>query len=278
VPIISTLQGEELFIDALPEPHRAQSIALLRRHAASIDRFVCCAQERIVAMASLLDQPVDRFAVVPTGIDPQPFSRAATARPRSPGPVILGYLSSIRPEKGLDLLVDALRQLVQTQARDLRLMIAGQVLHKGYWRQLRQNIRDAGLSDRVSCHGELDLAGKVRFLQQCDLFVMPTRLPESRALAAMEALAAGVPVIASRLGVLPELLERTGGGLTVAPDNAGALAIAIGELLNHTTRLRAHAEQGPAGISQHYSPSAMAQRTIEVYERLLTTVPASPSP
>lgn len=269
VPIVSTLQGEECFVEALPQPYRERSIQWLRRHALSIDRFICCAQERVPVMAAWLKMPEDRFAVIPTGMDPQPFAAAAQRVQGAGVPMVLGYLSSIRREKGLDLLVESLRQLVHTHQRDVRLAVAGQVLDRSYWREVRKRIRDAGLQGRVTYYGELDLAGKVQFLQACDLFIMPTRLPESRALAAMEALAAGVPVVAARLGVLPELLECTGGGLTVAPEDGSALAAGILHLLENNAQAGIYSKQGRVGIVRHYSPEAMAERTIAEYQSVL---------
>jgi glycosyltransferase involved in cell wall biosynthesis len=269
VPIVSTLQGEESFIDALPEPHRTQAIALLRQHAASIDRFICCGRDQVPAMSAWLGVPADRLAAIPTGMDHRPFAPLAPRVPRTTGPAVLGYLSSIRREKGLDLLIESLRQMVQTHGRDVRLAIAGQILDRAYWRQVQRTIRTAGLQDRVTYHGVPDLPGKVAFLRECDIFVMPTRLPESRALAAMEALAAGVPVVASRLGVLPELLDQTGGGLTVTAEDSDALSRGIMSLADNAELARTYSQNGPPAIARHYSPQAMAQRTVAEYHSLL---------
>lgn len=269
VPIVSTLQGEESFIEALPEPHRVEALRLLRQHARSIDRFVCCAAERVLAMATFLDVPAERFSVIPTGLDPAPFAPPHTPARDPQRPITLGYLSSIRREKGLDLLLESLQELVVTHRQDVRLAIAGQVLGRAYWRQIRRRIDAANLTQRIQYHGTLDLPAKVRFLHACDLFVMPTRLPESRALAAMEALAAGLPVIAARRGVLPELLEKTGGGMTVEPEDVGALTQGILLLLENPKLAKAFAAEGPVAIVRHYSPEAMARQTIEEYSKLL---------
>jgi glycosyltransferase involved in cell wall biosynthesis len=269
VPVVCTLQGEESFIEALPDPYREQSLDLMRRHAAAVDRFVCCAQERVVPLAAWLNLDVSRVTAIHTGIDPAPFARGEVRVVTAARAPVLGYLSSIRPEKGLDILVEAFRELTQKHGRGVRLAIAGQILDKSFWRQIQAALRRDHLDARVTFHGELDLAGKVAFLHACDLFVMPTRLPEQRALAAMEALAAGVPVIASRRGVLPELLAETGGGITFEPGESAALAQAVMALLDDPQALRACAEKGPLGIATHFAPMTMAQRTIAEFARLL---------
>jgi glycosyltransferase involved in cell wall biosynthesis len=284
VPIVATLQGEESFIDGLNEPYRGQAMQLLRQHSKSIDRFVSCAAERVPVLARWLDVPAKRITVIPTGIDPQPFvppaastasASWAVAKADRHRPVILGYLSSIRPEKGLIVLVESMRELVQVHRRDVRLAVAGQILDRPYWTRIQETLRRHNLEQRVAYHGELDLSSKIEFLRACDLFVMPTLLPEQRALAAMEALAAGVPVIASRRGVLPELLARTEGGITVEPENAGALTFGILSLLDDPQAREAYAANGPRGIAAHYSPEAMARQTVAVYDALVRPNTAS---
>jgi glycosyltransferase involved in cell wall biosynthesis len=278
VPIVATLQGEEAFIDGLPEPYRGQAMTYLRRHASSIDRFVSCSAEHVAALAAWLDMPRERFTVIPTGIDSGPFTRpeprAASIAPapadeETSGPAVLGYLSSIRHEKGLDILIDALRQLVHEPGRPVRLAIAGQILDRRYWRTIQETITRHNLKSLVTFHGELNLSTKVQFLRACDLFVMPTRLHEQRALAAMEALAAGVPVVASRRGVLQELLDHTEGGVTFTPGDPAALAQAIQRLLADPHARRTHAANGPPAIARDYSPEALAQRTAAEYHALL---------
>jgi glycosyltransferase involved in cell wall biosynthesis len=266
VPVVSTLQGEEAFVAGLSEPYRRQAMDLLRQHAASIDRFICCARERVAPLADWLGVPAQRIAAIPTGLDAAPFA-AMQRQPRAPGPPTIGYLSAIRPEKGLDVLVGAVAELKRLHHREVHLTIAGQVLDRAFWKRVRKMIDDAGLC--VTIHGELDLRAKVDFLHRCDLFVMPTRLHESRAVAAMEAIAAGVPVIASARGVLPELLDTTEGGFTVEADDPLALARGIMGLLDDPAAAKRHSQNGPANLARHYLPRAMAQRTVEEYRSLV---------
>lgn len=268
VPVVCTLQGEEAFIDALPEPYRAEATALVRRHAASVDRFISCAAERVPALARLLQVEESRIAVVPTGIDVGAYAGSGGARNASPGGrQRIGYLSAIRPEKGLDVLVEALRELAKVH--NVELAVAGQILDKAYWRNVRAAIRTGGLEGRVTYHGTLDWAAKAAFLKECTVFAFPTRLHESRAVAVLEALATSVPVVASGLGVVTELLAKTGGGLTVSADDPDALASAIAGLLDQPEAAAAMGRQGARAVAEHYSAETMARRTLEEYSHVL---------
>jgi glycosyltransferase involved in cell wall biosynthesis len=266
VPVVCTLQGEEAFIEALPEEHRGEATRLVRRHAASIDRFVACAAERVPVLAELLAVEQSRIAVVPTGIEVGAYAGAAGNGTRRAGRI--GYLSALRPEKGLDVLVEAFKQVAPVRG-EVELALAGQILDQGYWRKVRREIRAARLCDRVTYVGALDFAGKVAFLRGCEVFAYPTRLHESRAVVVLEALAAGVPVVASARGVVPEVLEKTGGGVAVAAEDPGALAAAILRLLEQPEEAAAMGQRGAAGVAEHYSAAAMARPTVAAYAEVL---------
>lgn len=297
--IFCTLQGEESFLAALPEAYRQQAVAWCRQHAAAVDGFIACAQERVAPLAELLRVAPERISVVLSGLDAAPYQsdrepippgepRNVTAIPQTEdqsAEITIGYLSPIRRVKGLDVLLEAVHRLVAEDAggdgeagrkgRRIRLAIAGQILEPDYEKELRQTIRRYGLEKIVTWRGELSLAEKVTFLHGCDVFVLPTRQAESRAMAVMEALAAGVPVIASGLGILPELLTDTGGGITVPPEDPAGLAAALTAWRDHPAQAAAIGRQGAAALATRYTPPRMAAATLAVYQQVWQRVLAS---
>ena len=97
-------------------------------------------------------------------------------------------------------------------------------------------MKDWGLADQFEYRGELDRAGKIAFLQSLDVMSVPATYAEPKGIFLLEAMATGVPVVQPRRGAFPEIIERTGGGLLVEPDDAEALADG---LLTIWTRSRA---------------------------------------
>jgi glycosyltransferase involved in cell wall biosynthesis len=159
--------------------------------------------------------------------------------------------------KGIDVLVDALARLAE---EDLfpTLWIAGEGPQRG---ALEHLTRDRGVASRVRFLGYRDDVADL--LAACDIFVLPSRR-EGLGVAALEAMALGRPVVATRVGGLGEavLHERT--GLLVPPDDAEALRAALARLLREPA-LREHlGAAGPARIAQRYHAEAM----VEAYERL----------
>ena len=226
VPVLCGLQGEDGFVQAMGEPHSTRARDLMRRNARDINLFLAPSRTYAEVMAEFLAVAPDRIRVVPTGVTVEDYRREH-ARPREP--LVLGYLSVINHGKGLDLLVAAAEGLL-AEGRDLRLRMAGRALDRPYARGLQRTLNRGPLRDRHEWLGEVDLPGKVRFLHECSAFSVPSRIPEARGVAVMEALAAGAPVVAPAAGVYPELLGLAPGGLLFEPGNASELAAQVARL------------------------------------------------
>lgn len=267
VPVLCMLQGEETFLNAMGEPHRTQAWELIRANAASIDRFIATYDAYGRATADLLDLSPERIFTIPPGVD----TPVQTLGPRPRLPFIIGYLSVITPGKGLDLLVDAMQRLL-AEGRDVRLKIAGKPLNPGYWREVRQAIHAAGLANRVDVLGEVDADGKRAFFRQVSAVALPTRQSEARGMVALEALSAGVPVVLPQTGIFPEMLELTGGGLLVPPDDAVALAAALARLQDDPDDADRLGCQGAEGVARHFAAARIAEQVQDAFTALLTPV------
>src|SRR5256885_5319689 len=97
-----------------------------------------------------------------------------------------------------------------------------------------------------------DLASKVRFLEGLDVLSVPTTYREPKGLYVLEALANGVPVVQPRHGSFPELLEATGGGVLVEPDDPTGLACGLRRLLDDAVHAAELAARGKAVVHEHF--------------------------
>ncbi|HKQ61326.1 MAG TPA: glycosyltransferase family 4 protein, partial [Candidatus Polarisedimenticolaceae bacterium] len=195
VPLLCSLQGEDLFLDQLVEPYRGRVLACLRERARDVDGFVVASRYYAAHMAPLLGVPAERLHVVRMGVkleghegDPAPSAR----------PFVVGYLARRCPEKGLHLLVEAFRQLVERDGADAwRLRIAGYLgpRDRAYFDSILERVRAAGLADRVEVLGEIDRQQKLDFLRTVHAVAVPTTYREPKGRFALEALASGVPLV-----------------------------------------------------------------------------------
>ncbi len=272
-PVAVAVQGEDLFIDGLPEAWRARVVAELRRRAADADAFIAPSRYYARHMAELLGVDASRFRVVPIGIRLEGHG-AGERPPREPGSApgaTLGYLARIAPEKGLHLLVEAFHLLAERPGNEgLRLAAAGYLgaRDRPYLDAIRERIAARGLGERFEYVGEVDLAGKIRFLDSIDVFSVPTTYREAKGISALEAMANGVPVVLPRHGSFPEMVEATGGGLLVEPDSPESLAEGIAGLLGDPGRRAELGRQGREAVHRDFGDDAMAAATLAVYEEL----------
>lgn len=267
-PVICGLQGEDDFLHKMTEPFTTRSLDLIRDHAEHIDAFTTSTSAYADEMAELLAIDRERIHTVRTGFDTELYRNIARSRGEilSEAPATIGYLSVITPAKGLDTLVNAWIKLAEKH--DRRLQVAGRVLDAGYWESIQRTVEESGLNDRFSHAGEVDFAGKLEFLQRCDLFCQPSRATERRGLAALEAMASGLPVVAPDRGAFREIIERTNGGVLFEAENPAALADRIEELLNDPDQARAMGRTGSDIAASYYSPKLAVDDLMAVLEAI----------
>ena len=269
-PVVCTLQGEELFLDGLPEPHRRQALQLIRASVTHIDAFIAVSQYGADFMADYLSLPRDKIHVVPLGINPDDFG-PRNGQPESET-FTVGSFGRIAPEKGLHLLAEAYTLFrSRSDVTHTRLEAAGWMGPQGkaYLADIERQLQASGLREEFHYHGELDRQGKTDFLQRLNVFSMPATYPEPKGLTILEAMASGVPVVQPRHGSFPEMIEQTGGGISVEPNNAAALAEGLYTLYKNSELTADLGRRGAAGVRAHYRVAQMAERAVEVYSRLI---------
>ncbi len=185
---------------------------------------------------------LDRLVVIPNGLDVSRFRPIA----RCGGVRHVGTLARLHPVKGLDVLVDALA-LLRPEAPDLEATIVGEGPERA---ALERRIAERGLAGRVRLAGHRDDVAAA--LAALDVFVLPSR-SEAFPNAAIEAMASALPVIASEVGGVPELIEDGRSGLLVPPGRPDALARAILELTRRPERARAMGRRGRADVLARFS-------------------------
>jgi glycosyltransferase involved in cell wall biosynthesis len=276
-PVCCTLQGEDLFIEDLIEPYRGKAIELIRKQVVDVDRFIAVSDYYVAPMAKLLNVAPNRIDVVPLGINLDGYQTrpALSERSESKGdPFRVGYFARIAPEKGLHLLAEAYPIFrKRTGNAPIRFEAAGYMsrAHEGYLAGVKNGLAKAGVGGEFTYHGAVDRAGKLAFLSTLDVMSVPTPYDEPKGVFLLEALASGVPVVQPRRGAFPEIVEKTGGGLLVTPDDPAALADGLFKLWNDRALARSLGERGAKGVRLHYSIERSTDRQLEVYEGMITT-------
>lgn len=209
--------------------------------------------------------PADRITVVPVGVDQQVFCPQAV--PKVPGRLMVTSSSDV-PMKGLVPLLEAVAK-VRTE-RSVELVVIGRPRPGG---RVDRAIASLGLADSVRCVSGISDQELARLYGEAQLAVVPS-LYEGFSLPAIEAMACGVPVLATTGGALPEVVGNDGEtGLLVPPGDPGALAAGINRLLDDGELRSALGEAGRKRVLQRFTWEVTAHRTAECYQAVLARRP-----
>lgn len=267
-PILCTLQGEDLFLNNLHEPYRTESLNLIRNHLPYVDQFLSVSDYYAEFMPGYLGIPREKIRVVPIGINPEGFELRHADRN---GPFTVGFFGRIAPEKGLHVLAEAYRMARQSgDLREARLEAAGYIApdSKPYLEAIQKRLHDAGLGNEFHYRGVLERAEKIAFLRGLDMMSMPATYDEPKGVSLLEAMACGVPLVQPRRGSFTEILERTGGGLLVQPDDPQSLANGILQMARDRDLAADLSANGFRGVREHYTAAHMADKVLEAFSDL----------
>jgi glycosyltransferase involved in cell wall biosynthesis len=267
-PILCTLQGEDLFLDTMQEPYRTQSRDLIRDHLRHVDLFLSVSEYYADFMPDYLGIPREKIRVVPIGINPEGFERRNADRS---GPFTVGFFGRIAPEKGLHVLAEAYRIARESgELPEARLEAAGYMAPdaKPYLEAIQKRLHDAGLGGEFHYRGVLERTEKIAFLRDLDMMSMPATYDEPKGVSLLEAMACGVPLVQPRRGSFTEIVEKTGGGLLVQPDDPPSLAEGIIKISRDSNLAQRLSANGFRGVREHYTAAHMADKLLEAYSDL----------
>lgn len=264
-------------VHGLPEPF--QGLTNVKMSAYMIaDRFVTRRLvDKVIAVSSEIEQGLgrlydpDRLVCIHNGIDLETV-RVTTQRAdkrREWGvddkAMLIGTVGRLVPVKGHVVLLEAFRILSRSHANVLLIFVGDGPLRV----QLEADANRMGLGRSVIFAGHQELVHD--FINMVDVFVLPS-LHEGIPMVLLEALALRRPVVASRVGGIPEVLADGYSGVLVSPTNAEELATAIKSLINDPSTAAALGVAGRSQVESEFSADLMATRTAEMYRTLQTVV------
>jgi glycosyltransferase involved in cell wall biosynthesis len=250
-------------------PLRSRAFGLIERGLARTSSAIVAVSDAVKReLVELRVAPASRIRVIPLGLDLEPLAgslpRGALRGPaRVPADApLVGCVGRLAAIKDLDTFLAA-AALVRRARPEVRFALVGDGEERS---RLEQVCRRAGLSDAVHFHGwQRDLASVYGDL---DVAVNSSR-NEGTPVALIEALAAGRPVVATRVGGTPDLLGDDERGLLVPPGDPQALARAVLDVLTRSDEARARAEAGRAHVLARHTTRRLVHDVDQLYRELL---------
>ncbi len=240
-----------------------------------ITHFLVARMDAVIATsaaaASYLRRPT---VVIHHGVDtavycPPPDRAAAFAATGLPGKYAVGCFGRVRPQKGTDLFIEAMCRLLPKYP-DFAAVIVGAITadQQIFANRLRAQVRAAGLEHRVRFFGELPIAEVPRWYQRISIYAFTSR-NEGFGLTLLEAMAAGVALVAARAGAADQVVVPGETGILVAPDDADALVEGLETVMRDPARAAAMGERARVRAVAEHGVESEAERIVEVYRKIL---------
>jgi glycosyltransferase involved in cell wall biosynthesis len=205
--------------------------------------------------------------VIPFGVDLTRFDPALFPRPEGESPIQrIGFLKHLRTKYGADTLIEA-TGLLREKGYKVRTILAGEGEDE---HELRKFAHDKGVGKVIDFVGRVPHEEVPAFLASLDVFVMPSRWQsETFGVAAVEAEAMEIPVVATNVGGVPEAVKNDVTGILIEPDDPKTLAKAIAKLLNDPKLRAMMGKAGREFVKENYDWTENAGRMEAVYKSLL---------
>lgn len=251
-------------------------LLLWRNFLAHTDALVACSRSLAQKAKEIFGEYITPICIH-NGIDVEKFRRLAGKRVSMERRVILS-VGKFEKKKGQDVLIKAFSSLVQDYA-DIDLVLIG--ASADCLESLRKTCIDESIDKRVFFHADMPHNEVARWFQKATLFVLPSR-QEPFGIVLLEAGCLGIPVIASRVGGIPEIINENVTGVMVEPDDVFALAKAMQQILDDYTtalrmgeRLRTHITQEFSWAETHEKYLDLAGNSVGALQLSLTVDPAT---
>jgi glycosyltransferase involved in cell wall biosynthesis len=252
--------------------HNWPSRSWSMRAYAALDRLAMRTFDRVVVISEPLAEILQRSGIqvaklemIANGVE---SARFREAQPTLRDEVVLGeellvgFVGRLAPEKGGEILLRAAQQVLRTRPRT-KFVLVGDGPSRQAWELLASQL---GIYDRVVFAGvREDMPGVYASFQ---VVVLPS-LCEAMPMCVLEAMAAGKPVIATRVGAVPKLVDQDQTGVLVEPGDVDGLSAAIIQILDDPGWAHRLGENGRARATEHFSADSMARRYVELYREVV---------
>lgn len=265
VPVICSLQDEDVWVDAMSDQYRQQVWDLMSERGKDVDVFIPVSNYYSEEIHKRMVIPGNKMKTVHLGVDTADYS----PKPITEKEPVIGYLSRMCEENGLAVLVDAYILLRTNPVySEVKLKITGgktgDDLH--FIKEQKNKISKAGLANDVFWVEEFEGEERQKFFDSVRLISVPVLIGEAFGLYQLEAMASGIPMVQPALGAFPEVIQISGGGVIYPFNEPKQLADALASLIFNDEKLQELSTTGLEGVKQHFDIHAQAKKMVTVYE------------
>lgn len=268
VPIVCSLQDEDVWVDAMNDFYQNKVWNLMSEKAADVNTFIAVSEYYASSMKIKMKIVENKMNVVPIGIDSSIYKYAEPVS----NPQAIGYISRMYKEHGFGLLIDAYIKLKQnSEFKNVLLKLCGGYTadDKKYVNEQIKKLKKAGIYNDVEFVEDYKTANRYKFFNMITILTVPVLMGEAFGTYQLESLACGVPLVQPQLGAFPEIIEQTGGGVTYFPNTADAIVEKWIEVLSNPKLIMEMSKKGQDSVLKKFAVDTVSDKILNVYENLL---------
>lgn len=266
--VVCSILNEDDWIEEMAEPFRSRAWETIAKESGYVDMFISPSHYYKSFFINKTGISGNNVMVVPLGFD---SGTEPEFRPER-RPTAVGFFSRISENNGFDKLVDAFIQMKSANVvPDLTLKVCGGYTgtDKPFILEQIKKIKNAGLQKSVRIYPEFQGEKKREFFRDVDVISVPVRKYDGYGLYILEANSEGIPVVQPSTGAFPELIEKTGGGVTYTPDTVAELASKLQELFNNVELLHKLGNEGSKKVRKEFSLNRMSEGLADIYNNVI---------
>jgi glycosyltransferase involved in cell wall biosynthesis len=268
VPVVCSLQDEDVWVDAMDPEYRKKVWRLMREKGEFVDAFIAVSDYFGGVMKKNLSIPDEKLHVVYIGVNPDLYQVCTP----SLNPPVIGYLSRLCEENGFEITVDAFIELKKnSDFKNSRLRLAGGMTgdDKRFYNRQVKKLKKSGFLNDVEIIEDFRTEALPVFMNGLSVLSVPVLKGEAFGLYQLESLASGIPVVQPALGAFPEIAKTSRGGVIYQPNTPAALADALSDVFSKPDLLRQMSINGRQEVINTFDSKKLTEQMIRIYEHIL---------
>lgn len=267
VPVVCSLQDEDVWVDAMNDFYREKVWNLMSERGNDVDAFIAVSDYYAAEMKEKMKIPDEKMHIVPIGIDSSIYKYSEPEK----SPQVIGYISRMYEEHGFGLLIDAYIKLKQNpKFKDVLLKLSGGYTadDKKYVKKQTKKLKQAGIFKDVEFIEDHLAESRYEFFNKLTILTVPVLKGEAFGTYQLESLACGIPIVQPALGAFPEIVEQTKGGVTFMPNTVDAMSEKWAEVLSDLHKIEEMSKLGKKSVEEKYSIDKISKQVLEIYKSL----------
>lgn len=267
VPVVCSLQDEDVWVDAMGNGYREKVWKLMNEKSIDVDAFIAVSDYFKDRMLQEMDLPVEKVYSLHLGVDPHDYEYI-NAKEKSRN---IGYISRMCHENGFDILVDAFILLRKKEEfKDVKLVVTGGSTGDDtkYIKSIRKKLSKEKLEDEVDFHESFEGPGRREFFKKVSVISVPVRNGEAFGMYLLESMASGVPVVQPALGAFPEIIKLSGGGVIYQHNTPEELSESLAELLSDANKLNELSANARKGVESKFDIYDLSKAMVGIYQAI----------